>query len=142
MKFVKILAALTGFAAGVTATSAHAQVSVSKTGAARSTGSTTVVAEDDIIDWVVTIEGDGTADLTNVNVTDNLQNSQALIPGTFEHPSLFDIDQSAITSSSVSFSAMADSLDASGFGLINALEKDLEITSVNLPTGAGEVPSG
>ena len=59
MKFVKILAALTGFVAGVTATSAHSQVTVTKTGSAQSTGSTTTVSESDVIDWVITIENDG-----------------------------------------------------------------------------------
>ena len=43
VKFVKILAALTGFVAGVTATSAQAQVNVTKTGTARATVRTAAV---------------------------------------------------------------------------------------------------
>ena len=138
MKFVKILAALTGFVAGVTATSAHSQVTVTKTGSAQSTGSTTTVSESDVIDWVITIENDGSDDLSTVNVTDTLENSQALIPGTFEFPSLFAIDQTALTSSSTSFSATSDSLQASNYSLVNALEKELEVSSLDLPTGNGD----
>ena len=138
MKFVKILAALTGFVAGVTATSAHSQVTVTKTGSAQSTGSTTTVSESDVIDWVITIVNDGSDDLSTVNVTDTLENSQALIPGTFEFPSLFAIDQTALTSSSTSFSATSDSLQASNYSLVNALEKELEVSSLDLPTGNGD----
>ncbi|MDA9176416.1 hypothetical protein N9O95_04980 [Alphaproteobacteria bacterium] len=66
MKFVKILAALTGFVAGITAVSAQAQVTVTKEGTARSTGSISNVTDDDIIDWVIQIENIGAADLSHV----------------------------------------------------------------------------
>ena len=91
MKFIKALIAFSGLVAlSAQAPVANAQIDITKTGTANSTGSDRVVEESDVINWVITVENTVASDETNLLITDTLNSDQVLVPGSFEYPSIFD----------------------------------------------------
>jgi len=139
VKFIKALIAFAGLTAvSAQAPVATAQIDVSKVGTANSTGSQTVVEETDVIDWVITIENTGTTPLTNVVISDTLNSEQVIVPGTFEFPDIFEIDESGLTGTSVEFDVTADVIYPDGISLVNELGLNLETTSFETTTGVGD----
>ncbi len=139
MKFIKALVAFTGLVAVYgQAPVANAQIDIGKVGTANSTGSDLRVEESDVIDWVITVENTSGSAVTNIEITDTLNSDQVIVPGSFDYPSVFSIDESGITASSTSFTATSSEIPTDTLTLLRTLDKDLEVGSFDLPTGMGD----
>ncbi|MGA0235732.1 MAG: hypothetical protein ACO3NE_09105 [Alphaproteobacteria bacterium] len=82
---------------GMFALSGHsgAQISLEKTSSANSTGSSEIVAQDDVIDWVIEL-GQGEATLNNVTLTDTFIGDHTFVPGSIQHSGEFDFSEATL----------------------------------------------
>lgn len=142
--FKRTLAALFGFttalAVGNTAQSqpvAPAALEATKSGVARSTGSTEVVTGADVIDWVITLENTSSEPVGNLMFDDQLNGNQTFIADSLMIPIQFMLD-TPVTNASTSLSASADELSNVDFSILEPLSLDLNTKSYTFPTGSGD----
>ena len=116
---------------------AEAQIAVDKTGTASSTGSTEIVAQDDVIDWVIEL-GHVEPALNNLSLTDTFVGDHTYVPGSLSHSGEIDFNESTLTSATTQLQGTAPQISRTVFSTIETLEKSLDVSSFQFPVGSGD----
>ena len=110
---------------------------VEKAGTANSTGSAEIVAQDDVIDWVVKLRLVQPAQ-NNVTLTDTFIGDHAYVPGSLTHSGEFDFNESTLTSATTELQGTATQISRTSISTIETLEKSLDVSSFQFPVGSGD----
>lgn len=114
-----------------------AQISLEKTGSANSTGSSEIVAQDDVIDWVIELSHVEPT-LNNVTLTDTFIGDHTFVPGSLLHSGEFDFSEATLDATSTALTGTADVISKNVFSTVETLEKSLEVESFQFPTATGD----